>query len=234
MRVLIIEDELSIALRIERLVKEILAGKITALFRAENIGDGLILCETKQIDVLLLDLNLNGKDGFDVLKEISVRSFLTIIISAHKDRAIEAFEYGVVDFVPKPFSKERLEKALLKITDSNNAGSGIQKYLIVKNGNEMVPVLCNDIVFVAALGNYSRVHLCDDRNFLNDKNLDRLLQVLPSTFIRIHKSFIVNIGFIKRVRKFSGTRYDVELTNNTVLPIGRTKYSALKKLFQID
>ncbi len=115
------------------------------------------------IDVLFLDLNLNGKDGFDLLKTSVSGAFHVIIISAHTEQALKAFEYGVLDFVGKPFNKERLARAL-----------------------------------------------------------DRV-------FERIHKSYIVKMSTVAGLLIHEGSRYEVELNNGLMLPVGRTRYKGIKE-----
>ena len=111
MRILIVEDESSIAQRIQRMVAE--ATKQKAVIKmAYTVDQASLYLKENVIDLLLLDLNLNGKSGFELLQQAVAGSFHTIIISAYKEKAIEAFEYGVLDFVSKPFTQERLQKAI--------------------------------------------------------------------------------------------------------------------------
>src|SRR5690554_5041046 len=116
MNVLIMEDEPIIAQRNQRLLLEYYKTHPNFHRGREKIcatlEDGLDYLQENDVDLLLLDLNLNGKNGFDILKKFSVHSFHTIIISAYADLAIQAFEYGVLDFVAKPYDKERFFKAM--------------------------------------------------------------------------------------------------------------------------
>src|SRR5688572_16580366 len=112
MRILIAEDESVIARRLERMVKEILGERAGSVAVKESLADAGEYLFEKPIDLLLLDLNLNGEDGYDLLKLAAAGSFQTIVVSANSDRALEAFQYGVLDFVPKPFDLERLKRAL--------------------------------------------------------------------------------------------------------------------------
>ena len=118
MKILIVEDEKSIANRIERLLKEIAGDKISSLVQKERLTEALDYINHHKIDLLFLDLNLSGNDGFEILQSLAAETFDTIIVSAYRDKAIDAYEYGVVDFVPKPFTKDRLAKAFHRL-DSN-------------------------------------------------------------------------------------------------------------------
>jgi two-component system response regulator LytT len=102
MRILIVEDERPTAEDIKMLVEHILNKEITSIHIETTLDSAMWYLKEKSIDVLLLDLNLNSKDGFQLLKQVVSQSFHTIVISANTNRAIEAFENGVLDFIPKP------------------------------------------------------------------------------------------------------------------------------------
>ena len=109
MRILIVEDEVSIARDIEWNCRQILKEECTGLRIEQTLESAVEYMAQHPVDLLLLDLNLSGKSGFELLKTASAGPFHTVIISAHTDRAIEAFRYGVLDFLPKPFERARLQ-----------------------------------------------------------------------------------------------------------------------------
>ena len=111
MNVLIVEDEAPAARRLARITSELLgeeAGSLAIKASVEEAEQHLASCG---VDVVLLDLNLNGSSGFDLLSRMTAGSFHTIVVSASLDKALAAFEYGVLDFVPKPVERERLARA---------------------------------------------------------------------------------------------------------------------------
>ena len=122
MRVVIVEDEPTVAGRIKRLTEKILAAELTALIHFDELDEALDYLSSHPIDLLLLDLNLHGRDGFEILANTVSGSYHTIIISAYAEKALKAFEYGVLDFVAKPFSTARLRKAFVRYNEQN-AGS---------------------------------------------------------------------------------------------------------------
>ena len=91
------------------------------------------------IDLLLLDLNLHGKSGFLALENAVAGSFQTIIVSAYADQAITAYEYGVLDFVNKPFSRARLEKALNRFLNSDYIPVNQTRYLSIRKNAGIKP-----------------------------------------------------------------------------------------------
>ncbi len=228
MKILIVEDELRIAKRIERMTLEIYGDAIQSLKHISALQDALAFIENHPLDLVLLDLNLNGDDGFGLLTQAVSGSFHTIVISAYKDQAINAFEHGVLDFVPKPFNRERLEQAFNRATVKEKTESNLVKYLAVKKRHQIQLVPIEDVMYIKGAGAYTELYLTDGTKELHDKSLEKLEQLLSNAFERIHKSYLLKIDEIKEIKVSSGSKYTVELKNGERLPIGRTKYKDLK------
>ena len=223
-----IEDEVMVARRIQMFCKNILGDRITLLKHFMVIEDAEDFINNNEIDLLLLDLNLNNRDGFDLLKNKLAESFNTIIISANTDRAIEAFEYGVLDFIGKPFKEERLAQAINKLDAGTISNSQQLKYLAIKKYGCIEMVDLNQIAYVQASGHYSELHLMNGETELHDKNLERLLTILPTQFERVHKSYAVRLNHIKKLLKHGGSSYSLELSTGETIPLGRTRYDSIK------
>ena len=228
MKIVVIEDEIMVARRIQMFCKNILGDRITLLKHFMVIEDAEDFINANNIDLLLLDLNLNSRDGFDVLKNKLAASFNTVIISANTDRAIEAFEYGVLDFVGKPFKQERLAQAINKLTLGNTAHSQQLKFLSIKKFGCIEMNDINQVAYIQATGNYSELHLVNGDTELHDKNLERLLTILPVKFERVHKSYAVPLNQIKKLLKHGGSSYSLELSTGEIIPLGRTRYATIK------
>lgn len=228
MNILVIEDELRIAKRIVRMTKEFFLNTAEQITHLESLDQGLEYVQNNTVDLVLLDLNLNGENGFDLLKEAVSQSFHTIIISAYKEQALQAFEFGVLDFVPKPFNQERLYKAFDRVLNKEDIATKNIKFLAVKKRGEVRLIDIDNVVYIKGAGMYSELVLNTSATFLHDKSLEKLEQLLPETFIRIHKSYLLKISEIRAIKVSSGSKYMAELKNNELLPIGRTKYKSLK------
>lgn len=232
MNILIIEDEIRIAKRIERMTKEFFLNTLQSIISVQSLEEGLRQTHTKKFDLVLLDLNLNGENGFDVLQETVSGAFHTIIISANKEQALKAFEYEVLDFVPKPFNKERLELAFNRIVKKEEVSTENLQYLAVKKRGGIQLLNIEDVVYIKGAGVYTEVFKKDGSKELHDKSLEKLSQLLPNSFERIHKSYLVKTTEITEIIVKTGSQYSVELHNGEILPVGRTKYKSLKeKLF---
>ncbi|MBE9601242.1 LytTR family DNA-binding domain-containing protein [Pedobacter sp. MC2016-24] len=228
MKILIIEDEQRIARRIQRMVTSFLGEQLESVCICDALPEGISYLENNEIDLLLLDLNLNGESGFDILELMVSRSFHTIIISAYTDQAIMAFAYGVLDFVPKPFDEARLIQAFLRIGGQRNPVMQGMNFLAVKKTGAIALIAVKDLLYIKGAGIYTELHLLNGKRELHDKSLEKLQQLLPDYFERIHKSYIVPVANMEQIFIDSGTRYSLRLKDGTVLPIGRSRYKDLK------
>jgi DNA-binding LytR/AlgR family response regulator len=231
MRLLLVEDEARIAARLERFCREILGARLDVLRVAAALDEAGARLDEEPFDVLLLDLNLHGEDGMSLLARSVAGSFHTIIVSANTDEALRAFEYGAIDFVPKPFSRERLAQALQRATDTGGRARHAAAKLAVRKLGRVELVAVDDVLYVQGAGNYSELVLHDGRRELHDKTLEKLAAVLPADFERIHKSFLARLGAIKALHAREGSQYEAELTNGLRLPVGRTRYRELRSKF---
>ena len=227
MRLLIIEDEARIAKRLERMARNFFEQHATIAI-CDSFGKGMAYTENHQIDLLLLDLNLNGENGFELLESFATKSFHTIIVSAYADKAIKAFEYGVLDFVPKPFNEDRLIQAFKRLTARAKLVEQNLKFLAVKKSGAIKLIDINDLHFIKGAGIYSELHLKNGIQELHDKSLEMLEKVLPISFERIHKSYLVSLELIEKITIEPGSKYNLLLKTGMLLPIGRSKYKALK------
>ena len=228
MNVLIVEDESRVAKRIERMTRDILGNALQSLTHINTLHEALAFIENYSIDLVLLDLNLNGDDGFDLLTTAVSGSFHTIIISAYKDQAIAAFEYGVLDFVPKPFNRDRLEQALNRAITKEKTGTHKIKVLAIKKRGRIQLIPVENLLYVKGAGAYTELFLADGTKELHDKSLEKLEQLLSHTFERIHKSYLVKMSEIREIIVESGSKYIAELKNGEHIPVGRTKYKDIK------
>jgi two-component system response regulator LytT len=234
MRGLIVEDEIMVARHLKRLLGECSEQQFENLDHVSDLDEAREALSRQSYDVVFLDLNLSGDDGFLLLEEFASRSFFTIIVSANTDRAARAFEYEVLDFIPKPFSKERIEHALRRLEvqkKPDGAGKGQSKYLSVRHIGKLKIIPVEDVIYVTSDGRYSKIVTRSGKEYLHEKMLRHLLAVLPPNFQRIHKSTIINLGFAQNVVSKPGTQYEITLTNDTSLTVGRTYINALRARF---
>ena len=217
MKIVIVEDEAVVARRLARMVQEIASeAKIEVRSSFEAALD---LLGRSSLDVLLLDLNLGGRDGFELLEAAAAGPFRTIVVSAHTGEALRAFEYGVADFVAKPFTRERLRLALERVAGPAPPPLGETRFLMVRKGRDTLRIAIDALVHVRGADDYSALHLEDGSVHLHEKSLSELAAMLPPRFRRIHRSYLVDMERVASLR--GGGRLDVVLQNGSTLPVGR-------------
>jgi DNA-binding LytR/AlgR family response regulator len=231
MRILVVEDEQVIAKRLIRMITSLLGDRAESIRSMEDLYQAQDYIQKHPIDLLFLDLNLNGADGFQLLMEAVAGSFQTIIVSAHSDQAIRAFEYGVTDFVPKPFHEERLRKALERVSAPDPANQGRTRYLAVRTGSELRSIPVAGVLYIKGADDYSEIH-CEDKSvYLHDRTLYELEYRLPAYFQRLHKSYLVNMNCVTGMGRQTGSRYSAILKNGNHLPVSRKKVASLRAYF---
>lgn len=238
MHLLITEDEASVARRLQRLVEKILGDQLSSLHLAPGINAARHYLQHHPVDLLFLDLNLNGEDGFSVLQHLMAESCDVIIVSAFGERALEAFEYGVLDFVPKPFSEARLRRALDRFLDSRPKPDQSIRRIAIKKQGKVFLVDVTDLVYIQGADVYTTLHLRPRPNApqvlrkeLSEKTLESLERLLPSNFARVHRSYIVNMEACREIIVEGGGRYQLLLDNNLQIPLGRTRYREIRQRY---
>lgn len=228
MKILILEDEKVAARRLKRLVEASLPQAEILLFT--ELEEAREHFEETMPDLLFLDLNLNGCDGFEILHEVVEFPFDTIVVSANTDRAIEAFELGVIDFVPKPYEQDRIQKALNRFTGRLTRRHGASTLVVKHQGNRhFIPV--SEVVYISGAGDYTELHCKDGRIHLHNHSLDKFERILPKRFVRIHKSYIVDIELVSATKVHGGGKYCAMLQHGDMpsveLPVSRNRYKEL-------
>lgn len=228
MKILIVEDEPLIAKRLVRLIQDYFSTRLSLLKQVDEVDEALECLQNTPVDLLLLDLNLYGQDGFEILRQTCAEACHCIIVSAYADKAIQAFEYGVLDFVAKPFTEERLNKALQRFDQQEQVFRETQQLVIKKIGRIQL-LSVSEIDYIQADGHYTQVHMIDGSVHLHEKSFERLLSLLPDNFQRIHRSFAVNTLNLLRINISSGGKYSVDTCCSEEIPLSRRYYMYLKQ-----
>ncbi|WP_424961402.1 LytR/AlgR family response regulator transcription factor [Ekhidna sp.] len=231
-RILVVEDEALVAQRLIRFIRES-DDHPKEIHHIQSLETAETYLSNHSVDLLFLDLNLHGKQGFDLLKKFVHHTFHTIIVSAYTDKAIQAFEYGVLDYICKPFTKERIKKALVRFTNNSSTGSGSTTHLAVKVKNEIKFIPLQEISHLQAASIYSELVLMNGEKCVYDKPLNSLMQILPSQYKRIHRSYAVDISRIESIVKVKHNTYEVQLSHGHSLPISRSMKQELMTMLQM-
>lgn len=188
---------------------------------------GLEAIEREKPDLVFLDIEMNSISGLDLAKRLPKECAL-IFTTAHAQFALEGFNLNAVDYLHKPFSYERFEQAVEKALRYLQPKETGNDALVVKQEYNNVIIPLNDILYLEAMENYTKIYRLSGNYILSRTNLKSLQQALPTeNFIRIHKSFIVPISKISSYRN-----NQLLLNNNTALPIGRTYLNAVLQIIR--
>ncbi len=231
LKILIIEDEKRVADQLKKMVKAYLCQVTHHIAVLLDLEDAIDHLQTQKVDLVLLDLNLDGEDGYQLLETFPALAHQIIVTTAYKAKAAEAFDYGVLDFVPKPFRKDRLEKALHRWQVRRKAIDHSTQYLVLKHvhRNEIIEV--DKVVFIQGDGHHSLLQLESGPSRSHHKSLDQLSQLLPKHFERVHKSYIVNKKAIQQLDILPGSKYFFRTLGGFKVPVGRKFYKRLKEGF---
>ena len=230
MRILITEDEPVSARRLADMTRKILGNQIVTLHIEKNFDSASLYLKTNEVDLLLLDLTLAEENGFELLQNISKTKFATIIVSGYTEKAIDAFRYEVLDFVPKPFDEARLSIALSRFTKKINAERGYTQLSITEDGRRIF-LFHNEIIRATAKGKFSLIYTQSGTKISYGKTLGELHSELGDNFIRVHKSHIIRETNIQEIEIGRGGKYFVILPTDEKIPMSRKVYKELMSRF---
>ena len=176
------------------------------------------------IDLIFLDINMPKQSGLDFYKSL-LSPPRVIFTTAYPQYAVDGFEVNAVDYLLKPIAYERFLTAVNKVlqlqqTDANE----INDFIVLKENKALHKVFFRDIQYVEASGDYVKVHT-EDKTITTHGTFTNMINQLPNYFLRIHKSFSINLN---RLHQLSGNQI---MLDKHQLPIGKTyKESVLKSL----
>lgn len=219
---LIVEDEPLAAKVLEKYIARL--DHLHLVGMAENAVDAFNILNAKAVDLIFLDIKMPQLTGTEFLR--SLRNPPSVIFTtAYRDFALEGFELAAVDYLLKPISFERFMTAVSKF--QGRTGEVIsqskkqlqdppgQEYIFVREDKRMKKVMLNDILFVESIKDYVKI-ITSAGSVLTYLKMSYLEENLPNDrFIRVHKSFIVNINALQA---FSATEIEIA---DIVIPIGR-------------
>lgn len=184
--------------------------------------------DSKQVDLLLLDIEMPDMNGLDLIRKLGNQRPLIIFTTAKKDYAVEAFELSVVDYLVKPITLPRLKQAVERageVLESNKEEVKVEEqgFVFVKDNGILKRISIDDILFLEAMGDYVKVHTSQKFHVVH-ATLKSIEEKLPaSKFLRVHRSYIVAINKIDYIQE--GT---ISI-GKTTIPVADTHKSNLNK-----
>jgi two-component system LytT family response regulator len=233
----------------EQPARAIIAHYLTAFPNIEVAGEcangfeALKMIKEVKPDVLFLDVQMPKINGLELLEVID-NAPVVIFTTAYDQYALKAFELNAIDYLLKPFSKDRFNAALNKVIEKIKAGQPAPNFsvdalfsdpsekltrIVVKNGSNITVIPISDIYYIEAQEDYVMIHSSKGRSMKN-QTMNYLEQHLPQNqFIRIHRSYIVNIEKIEKLEPYDKDTYTAIIPPSHKLRISRTGYKKLKE-----
>lgn len=231
LRTIIAEDEYPALRLMEDYVKKI--SQLTLMRKFQNGKELLEWLKENEVDLLLLDIQMPYLTGMEVIHQLKNKPQI-IFTTAYDQYAVQAFSMDVTDYLLKPVSFERFEKAIQKAIDyfiyksskSIAKDSVILPYIMVRADRQMVKIMIGDILYIQSLAEYIKIIKKDGTHVVTHESLKKMEEGLTPAFIRIHKSYLVPLIEIKSV---GVTRLSIA---DILLPIGARYKEVLKKHFK--
>ena len=242
LRVAIVDDE---ALA-RSVLHEYLASlpDVQVVAECANGFEAVKVVSERQPDQLLLDVQIPKLDGFEVLDLVG-RDVAVIFVTAYDQYALKAFEVHAVDYLLKPFSADRLAEALgrarerlskgerLPVDEVSKAARPANTHatrVLVRDGSRVHVLPVAKIAYVQAQDDYAAFY-CDGKEYLKEQTLGDVESSLdPSKFVRIHRSYLLNLDWLSRVELDERENRVAVLTDGRRLPVSRAGYTRLAEL----
>lgn len=247
LRVFIVEDELPAQKLLEKWILT-----IPELVLAGIYSDGfsaLKAIQAEKPDLVFLDIEMPKLNGLEIL-ELLDNPPQIIFTTAYHEYAVKAFELAAVDYLLKPFTLERfkqavgkvlaaperstpdLRKKLLELNNPKLTQVNIER-VVVKDGVEIYVIPIHEILFIEALDDYVKIHT-KDRSYLKLGSLRYFEEGLSKQqFVRIHRSYMVNVTAISKIENYSKDSYQIILTNGISLKISRSGLALLREILYL-
>jgi two-component system LytT family response regulator len=225
--IIIIDDEAD-ARRIILKYLERYFESINIIGEADSVSEGYQLITKHKPDLIFLDVQMNDGTGFDLLDQLGPNAPKVIFTTAFDEFAVKAFKYKALDYLLKPISSEDFIDTLEYIINNNSKKSiDINKEskkitIPVNNGYQIIDL--NTIIYFKAEGSYCVITHVNDEKLIVSKPLKYFVDKICSdkcSFVRTHKSYLVNFNFIDKINRESNA--SIIMSNQEIIPISRNK-----------
>jgi DNA-binding LytR/AlgR family response regulator len=202
------------------------SGDIEVLGHFTNVNDAVNFLNEHRVDLIFLDVEMPGDDGFKLLDRI-VYSPKVILTTSKTEYAYNAFEYHVTDFLKKPFTYQRFQESIGKLafSEDNRKKESTDDHIYIKTDGKLVRLNNEDILYIESMGDYVKFVLADKKYVSHNtiKNLEE--KINAAVFLKIHRSYIVNMKKVQNIRD------NTLVINGSELPISKAnRAEVLKRL----
>lgn len=216
--------------------------RINVVGECSNGFEALKMIQELKPDIMFLDVQMPKISGLELL-EVLDDCPAVIFTTAFDQYALKAFELNAIDYLLKPFSVDRFNQAIIKVIDKlqNNETVNVKPLLdntqttetlnrlVVKSGSKIVVIAINDILYFEAQEDYVMIHTAQNR-YMKSQTMRFYESNLPTDqFVRIHRSYIVNVNRVERLEPYDKESYVAVLSPEVKLKVSRSGYKKLKE-----
>jgi len=231
--VIVLDDEPDGLLAMRTLLAEY--HDVNVLGEARTVREALELTRTNAPDVVFLDIQLLGETAFDYVAQLDSEPHppRLVFVTAFDEFAVRGFECNALDYLLKPVAPDRLAKTLARVRVQERAEhrpAGIDDSVFVRLGNQVRWIPWRSIELIESSGNYTRIATAD--GFLGQtlKPLKDWLEVIPAgDFVKVHRTAIVQIAAIQKVRFLGNKKRELVLACGEVVPVSRSNWAELRE-----
>jgi two-component system LytT family response regulator len=239
MKVLIIDDERIARKELIRLLDPY--PEVEEIVELESGQEGITYLESNKVDLMFLDIQMPGMDGFEMLTSLDSAPKV-IFVTAYDEYAIKAFEFSALDYLLKPVDERRFAEAMQKFLQSyepekkspeNEEELSLEDQVFVKDGDKCWFVRLGDVALFESEGNYVRVYF-DEHKPLILRSLNNLEKRLDhKKFFRANRKFIINLNWVDNIESWFNGGLMVHLKNGKQIEISRRQSSKLKDMMSL-
>jgi two-component system LytT family response regulator len=220
--------------------------EVTIVAECRNGEEALDAAREQKPDVMFLDIQMPRLDGFDVLELLGEDAPAIVFVTAYDQYAIRAFEVHAIDYLLKPFTDERFDKALARARELVHRGGGERAKLarltashraftqrfMVRSAGRIVFLKAEEIDWIEAADYYARLHAGANSYLIRESMNDLESTLDPAAFVRIHRSTIVNLDRVREMRPLIRGELVVVLRDGTQLRMSRNRREELESRFR--
>lgn len=225
--VVVADDELPAVEELAYLLSQ--DARVGKIYRATSGAAALKALEEHSVDALFLDIHMPALSGLDIARVISRFSNppQIVFVTADEDQALEAFDLAAVDYVLKPIRPQRLAESVRRVCELVQEAPSKPEMITVDQGGITKMIERDSIAYVQAAGDYARLHTQDASYLIRVPLNDLEAQWGSAGYIRIHRSYLVNMEKIETVKLATGKASVV--LNHTELPVSRRALPYLRE-----
>ncbi|MCW5957200.1 MAG: response regulator transcription factor [Pyrinomonadaceae bacterium] len=249
-RTMIIDDEPLARERVKRFLRD--EDEIEIIGECSNGVDAVGAIKEKKPDLVFLDIQMPEKNGFEVIRSLSGKYLPTVVfVTAYDQYALQAFDVHALDYLLKPFTRERLHRAVMRareqidgkrfgriderltslIADLKTEKKYLER-LVVKTTGRVFFLKSDEIDWIEAAGNYVKLHVGRETHMIRETMNGIETKLDPDRFLRIHRSTVVHIDRIKELHPMFSGDYAVILRDGTELALSRNYRERFVELFE--